>query len=145
MHRQLSLTLALVTAGEVGAATRASAQEKPAPPAATAAGPDSAMWSMNPAERLLARKADLTLTDEQVKKLEELKTEFAGKTASGDTGRAAWRARRDQMREATAVLTDAQREKLHAMRSERHAAWKAKHDSLHRSHQGGTAADSAKP
>jgi hypothetical protein len=53
MHRPLSLALALVTAGLLGTATQASAQQKTTTttPTATASKPDSAMWHMNPAER----------------------------------------------------------------------------------------------
>jgi hypothetical protein len=144
MHRPLSLALALVTAGLAATATQASGQQT-TKPTATAAKPDSGMYSTNPAERLLAKKTDLKLTDAQVKKLEDLKTKFASKTTPADTGRAAWKAHRAEMKEAMAVLTDAQKQELHSMRAEGHAGWKAKHDSLQSSHQGATAApDSAK-
>jgi hypothetical protein len=145
MHRSLSLALALVTAGLAATATQASAQQKDTTtPKATAAKPDSGMGSMNPAERLLSRKTELNLTDAQVKKLEDLKTKFASKTTPADTGRAAWKAHRGQMKEAMAVLTDTQKEKLESMHASRHARWKAQHDSLSQSHHGGTVApDSA--
>jgi hypothetical protein len=61
MHRPLSLALALVTAGLLGTATQAAAQQKTttaAAPTAIASKPDSAMWHMNPAERLLSTAAD---------------------------------------------------------------------------------------
>ena len=140
MHRPLSLALALVTAGLLGTATQASAQQKTTTtPTATASKPDSAMWHMNPAERLLSKKSDLKLTDDQVKKLEKLQTKFAGQTLP-DTGQAAWKARKEQSKEAMAVLTKEQQEKVHSMRAEHHAAWKAQHQG----HQGGAAADTAK-
>jgi hypothetical protein len=144
MHRPLSLALALVTAGLAVTATQASAQQKETTPAATAAKPDS-MWATNPAERLLSRKTELSLTDAQVKKLEALKTKFAGKTTPADTGRAAWKTHRSQMKEAMAVLTDAQKQKMESMHASRRAH-RAQHDSLGHSHHGGTAApaDSAK-
>lgn len=140
MHRPLSLALALVTAGLAATATHASAQQKTTDTTATAAKPDSGRWSTNPAERLLAKKSDLNLTDAQVKKLEDLKTKFASKTTPADTGRAAYKAHRAQMKEAMAVLTDAQKQKLQTMHADRHAGWKAKHDSLHQSRAGATAA-----
>jgi len=138
MHRSLSLALAVVTAGLAATATQASAQQKDTTSTATAAKPDSAHWSMNPAERLLSRKTELSLTDAQVKKLEDLKTKFAGKTTPADTGRAAWKAHRSQMKEALAVLTDTQKQKLETMHASRRAHWRAQHDSLHRERHGGT-------
>ena len=142
MHRPLSLALALVTAGLAVTATQASAQQKDTTTSkAIAVRPDSGgMWSANPAERLLSRKTELNLTDTQVKKLEDLKTKFASKATPADTGRAAWKAHRGRMKEAMAVLTDAQKEKLESMHASRHAGWKAKHDSLGQSHHGGTTA-----
>jgi hypothetical protein len=144
MHRPLSLALALVTAGLAVTATQASAQQKETTPAATAAKPDS-MWTTNPAERLLSRKTELSLTDAQVKKLEALKAKFASKTTPADTGRAALKTHRTQMKEAMAVLTDAQKQKMESMHASRRAH-RAQHDSLGHSHHGGTAApaDSAK-
>lgn len=142
MHRPLSLALALVTAGLLGTATRASAQQKTTTtPAstATATHADSAMWHMNPAERLLSKKSDLKLTDAQVKQLEQLKTKFAGQTLP-DTGKEAYQARKEQGKEAMAVLTKEQQEKVHSMRAEHHAAWQAQHHE----HQGSAAADTAK-
>ena len=140
MHRPLSLALALVTAGLLGTATQASAQQKTTPttPTATASKPDSAMWHMNPAERLLSKKSDLKLTDDQVKKLEKLQTKFAGQTLP-DTGQAAWKARKEQSKEAMAVLTKEQQEKVHTMKAQHQAAYKAQHQG----HQG-TTADTAK-
>jgi Spy/CpxP family protein refolding chaperone len=140
MHRTLSLALALVTAGLAATATPASAQQKDSTVKVSVAKPDSGMYSANPAERLLARKTELNLTDRQVKKLEDLKTKFAGKTTPADTGRAAWRAHRGQMKEAMAVLTDSQKQKLESMHASRRAHWKAQHDSLGHSHHGGTTA-----
>ncbi len=141
MHRQLSLALALVTAGLLGITTQASAQQKTTTttPTTTASKPDSAMWHMNPAERLLSKKSDLKLTDDQVKKLDKLKTKFAGQTLP-DTGQAAYKARKEQSKEAMAVLTKEQQEKVHSMRAAHNAAYKAQHEG----HQGSTAADSAK-
>lgn len=146
MHRSLSLALALVTAGLAAAATQASAQQKDTTHAAVTTKPDSAMYSTNPAERLLSRKTELNLTDTQVKKLEDLKTKFASTATPADTGRAAWKAHRSQMKEAMAVLTNTQKEKLESMHASRRAHWKAQHDSLNQSHHGGTVAptDSAK-
>ena len=148
MHRSLSLVLALVTAGLAATATQASAQQKDTTTSkAIAVRPDSGgMSSANPAERLLSKKTELNLTDTQVKKLEGLKTKFASKTTPADTGRAAWKTHRSQMKEAMAVLTDTQKEKLESMHASRRAHWKAPHDSLSQSHHGGTAAatDSAK-
>jgi len=146
MHRSLSLALALVTAGLAATATPASAQQKDTTSKAIVVRPDSGgMWSANPAERLLSRKTELSLTDTQVKKLEDLKTKFAGKATPADTGRAAWKAHRSQMKEAMAVLTDTQKQKLESMHASRRAHWKAQHDSLHSSRSGGTAAaDSTK-
>ena len=77
--------------------------------------------------------------DDQVKKLETLKTKFAGQTLP-DTGKAAYQARKEQGKEAMAVLTKEQQEKVHSMRAEHHAAWKAQHHG----HQGTAAADTAK-
>ena|SRR5690349_11859533 len=144
MHRTLSLALALVAAGLLGTTTQASAQQKDSTVKVTMAKSDSGMYSANPAERLLARKTELNLTDTQVKKLEDLKTKFASKTTPADTGKAAWKTHRSQMKEAMAVLTDKQKEKLESMHASRHAHWKAQHDSLHSSRSGGTAADSTK-
>ena len=146
MHRSLSLALALVTAGLAVTANQASAQQKDTASKAIVVKPDSGgMYSANPAERLLSRKTELNLTDTQVKKLEDLKTKFASKTTPADTGRAAWKTHRTQMKEAMAVLTDTQKQKLQSMHASRHAGWKAKHDSLGQSHHGGTVApDSTK-
>jgi hypothetical protein len=147
MHRPLSLALALVTAGlaVTATATEASAQQKETTPAAAAAKPDSGMWTTNPAERLLSRKTELSLTDAQVKKLEALKTKFAAKATPADTGKAAWNTHRSQMKEAMAVLTDAQKQKMESMHASRRTH-RAQHDSLGHSHHGGTVApaDSAK-
>lgn len=145
MHRTLSLALALVAAGLLGTATQASAQQKDSTVKATMAKSDSGMASANPAERLLSRKTELNLSDTQVKKLEDLKTKFASKTTPADTGRAAWKSHHSEMKEAMAVLTAKQKEKLESMHASRHAHWKAQGDSLHQSHHGGTAAtDSTK-
>jgi hypothetical protein len=145
MHRTLSLALALVTAGLLGTVTQASAQQKDSSKAIVVRPDSGGMSSANPAERLLSRKTELDLTDTQVKKLEDLKTTFASKTTPADTGRAAWRAHRSQMKEAMAVLTDTQKQKLESMHASRRAHWKAAHDSLGHSHHGGTAApDSTK-
>jgi hypothetical protein len=145
MHRTLSLALALVTAGLLGTATRASAQQKDSAAKVTTATSDSSRYGANPAERLLARKTELSLTDTQVKKLEDLETKFAGTTASADTGRTAWKARRSQMKEAMAVLTDSQKQQLQSMHASRRSQWRAQHDSMGHSHHGGAAAtDSTK-
>jgi hypothetical protein len=144
MHRTLSLALALVAAGLLGTATQASAQQKDSTVKTTMAKSDSGMYNANPAERLLSRKTELNLTDTQVKKLEDLKTKFASKTTPADTGRAAWKAHRSQMKEAMAVLTDTQKQKLESMHASRHSHWRAQHDSLHSSRSGGTSADSTK-
>ena len=140
MHRTLSLALAFVTAGLAATATPASAQQKDSTVKVSVAKSDSGMYSANPAERLLGRKTELNLTDTQVKKLEDLKTKFASKTTPADTGRAAWRAHRGQMKEAMAVLTDTQKQKLESMHASRRSRWKAQHDSLGHSHHGGTTA-----
>lgn len=139
MQRQLSLALALVTAGLLGTTTQASAQQKATPPSAAATKPDTGMWNTNPADRLLQKKTDLNLTDAQVKKLETLKTKFASKTTS-DTGKAAWATRRKQNKEAMAVLTTEQKNKLNVMRADQHAARRARHDSLHQTRHGATVA-----
>ena len=145
MPRSLSLALALVTVGLAATASQASAQQKDTSKAIVVRPDSGGMYSANPAERLLSRKTELNLTDTQVKKLEDLKTKFAGKTTPADTGRAAWKAHRSQMKEAMAVLTDTQKQKLQSMHASRHAGWKAKHDSLTQSHHGGTVApDSTK-
>ena len=63
MHRPLSLALALVTAGLLGTATQVSAQQKTttsSAPTTVASKPDSAMWNMNPAERLLSKSGTST-------------------------------------------------------------------------------------
>lgn len=145
MHRTLSLALALVAAGLLGTATQASAQQKDSTVKVSMAKSDSGMYSGNAAERLLARKTELNLTDTQVKKLEDLKTKFASKSTPADTGKAAWKTHHAQMKEAMAVLTDKQKEKLESMHASRHSHMKAQHDSLHSSRSGGTAAtDSTK-
>src|SRR4051794_41349635 len=97
------------------------------------------MWRMNPAERLLSKKSDLKLSDDQVKKLEKLQTKFAGQTLP-DTGQAAYKARQDQSKQAMAGLTKEQQEKALHMRGQHHAALRGSSESLQQTHHGGTAA-----
>lgn len=139
MQRQLYLALALATAGLLGATSTASAQ-KPAPPA-PAARADSSMRKTDPAGRLLQQRATLQLTDDQVKKLEQIQTKYAGATRADSSANLSRARRREAWKEATAVLTPAQRDKLHT-------AWRAKADSMHRERHGAmlhAPGDSAKP
>ena len=134
MQRQLYLALALATAGLLGTISTAAAQ-KPAAPA-PAARSDSGAWRKGLAARLLQQRDTLKLTDEQVKKLEQIQSKYAPKTKADSAALAARSKRREAGKEAMAVLTSEQRDKFRQSMRETPAGWRAKGDSMHRERHG---------
>lgn len=141
MHRHRFLALALA-AGLAAAVTPAAAQtgETPTPPAAV----DSGRRGMDPIGRLLERREQLALTDDQVRQLEDLRAKYRTKHEGHmeqmrrhREARSAFRASMDSARaEVAAVLTPEQEQQVEAMRKEWRREWRKAHRGRHHERHG---------
>jgi Spy/CpxP family protein refolding chaperone len=151
MQRQRLLALALAVAGVAAFSSPAPAQQPGSPPAQ--ARPDSGRRMFDPIGRLLARRSELAITDEQARRLEAIRGKYLEKNrplldqlrrehAARDSARRAdsksresrraLRASMDSARtEVMAILTPEQRTKVEELRKEwraerrggRHGGW----------------------
>lgn len=124
MHRKLPLLAAALAAALAGAPQAAPAQDTGPKPMA----PHAVRRMRGPADLLLSRRNDLQLTDDQVKRLEEVRSKYEKKDKPLLDAMKQLRANRQAARkEAIDVLTPEQRQKLDALRAERRAHWRARH------------------
>ncbi len=132
MSRTLPLLAAALAAALTVAPRAASAQDTGPKPTAA----DSVRRMRGPADFLLSRRNDLQLTDDQVKRLEEVRSKYEKKDQPLRDAMKQLRAdRRAARKEALGVLTPEQRQKLEGLRAERRAHWRARRDSTwHRQH-----------
>ncbi len=142
MHRQHFLALA-VAVGLLGYRTPAAAQSGDSPAPAVA---DSARRMLDPIGRLLERRSDLKLTDEQVSRLEAIQAKHLDKHRDqmdqlrrDRAARTALRASMDSTRtEVMAVLTPEQQKQVKAMREKARKEWReGRHGGRHRGGHGG--------
>jgi Spy/CpxP family protein refolding chaperone len=137
MHRQHFLALA-VAVGLLGYRTPATAQnsDRPAPGVA-----DSGRRVLDPIGRLLERRGELKLTDEQVSRLEAIQAKHLDKHREqmdqlrrDRAARTALRASMDSTRtEVMAVLTPEQQQQVKAMREKARKEWReGRHGGRHR-------------
>jgi hypothetical protein len=140
MYRSRYLALALV-AGSLAAATPARAQTGTAPkPPAPA---DSGGRMMDPISRMLEQRQQLRLSDDQVARLQQIRTKYQAKYRDhleqmrrSREARAALRAGMDSARaEVATVLTTEQEQQAEAMREQWRREWKDAHRGRH--HGGG--------
>jgi Spy/CpxP family protein refolding chaperone len=140
MQRQHFLALALAAAGLLTAHSPAKAQtgEQPPPPAPA----DSGRRMFDPVGRLLEKRSELKLTDEQASRLEAIRVKYLEKQRPqmeelrrDREKRAALRASMDSTRtEIMAVLTPEQQKQVAEMRKEWRKEWR---DGKHRGGHGG--------
>jgi hypothetical protein len=133
MHRPSLLALALAAL-----ATPAVAQANPdtKPPVATA---DSARRPMDPISRMLEQKEQLSLSGDQVRRLEQIRTKYQEKYKDhlelmrrSQEARSALRAGMDSARaEVAGVLTTEQEKQVEAMREQWRREWKDAHRERH--------------
>jgi Spy/CpxP family protein refolding chaperone len=139
MYRHACRTITLAAAGLM-AATPGAAQAGGAPtPPATA---DSGHRMMDPIGRLLERREQLALTDQQARQLEAIRSKYQEKhqrhmeqMRRDHEARSGLRASMDSARaEVAAVLTPEQEKQVEAMRQEWRREWRKGH---HRRHHDG--------
>lgn len=134
MYRQKYLALALV-AGLMGAAMPALAQTGTPPPAPA----DSGRRMKDPISRMLEQRDQLKLTDNQVQRLEQIRTKYQEKYKDhleqlrrSREARSALRAGMDSARsEIAGVLTPEQEKQVEAMREQWRREWKDAHRGRH--------------
>jgi Spy/CpxP family protein refolding chaperone len=139
MHRQAFLALALT--GLVATGTTAAAQVDAAPPP-TSAEDSSHRRMKDLIARLLEQRQQLQLTDDQARRLEEIRAKYQEKHKGhleqmrrDREARRAFRVSMDSARaEVAAVLTPEQEKQVEAMRKEWRKEWRAEH---HRRHHDG--------
>jgi Spy/CpxP family protein refolding chaperone len=139
MHRSRLLALTLA-AGLVAAARSASAQtdQDSKPPLAA----DSARHMTDPISRMLEQRQQLKLTDDQVGRLEQVRTKYQEKNKARmeqlRRDRATWSALRASMdsarAEVAAVLTPEQEKQVEAMREQWRREWREGHRGRHGPH-----------
>ena len=137
MQRDTYLALTLA-AGLLAAGTPAAAQTAgdSRPPVAA----DSGRRMMDPISRIVERRDQLKLTDEQVTRLEQIRAKYREKHQGqmeqlrrSREARSALRAGMDSARaEVAAVLTPEQEKQVEAMREERRREWREAHRGRHR-------------
>ena len=136
MDRAKYLAFALA-AGLLVTATPASGQTSTTPKASAQA--DSGRGMMDPISRMLAQREQLKLTDDQVHRLEQIRTKYQGKYKAqieqmrrSREARSALRAGMDSARaEIAGVLTPEQEKQVEAMREEWRREWKDAHRARH--------------
>jgi Spy/CpxP family protein refolding chaperone len=135
MHRHNFLAITLA-AGLAVASPAAAQSEAPNPPAA-----DSGRRMMrDPVTRLLEQREQLKLTDEQARRLEEIRSKYQEKHEGqmeqlrrNRAARSAFRASMDSARaEVTAVLTPEQQQQVEAMREQWRKEWRDGRKGRHR-------------
>jgi Spy/CpxP family protein refolding chaperone len=136
MHRPalLALTLAALAALATPAVAQANPDTKP--PVATA---DSAHRPMDPISRMLEQREQLKLNDDQVGRLEQIRSKYQEKYKDhleqmrrSREARSALRVGMDSARaEVAAVLTPEQEKQVEAMREEWRREWKDAHRGRH--------------
>ncbi len=140
MQRQSFLAFAMAV-GLVGSPATAGAQAGTgAPPAA-----DSGRRMMDPVTRLLDQRQQLKLTDDQARRLEEIRGRYRAKHDArieqmrrDREARSALRASMDSARaEVAAVLTPEQQKQVESMREEWRRKWRDEHRGRHRHGHGG--------
>ena len=141
MHRQSFLALAL--AAGLLAAPAAAQSGAPGAPADT-----GRRMMKDPVTRILDEREQLKLTDEQTRRLEQIRTKYQQKHQGhmeqmrrNREARSAFRASMDSVRaEVAAVLTAEQQKQVEAMREEWRREWREghrgrhHHDGEHRKH-----------
>jgi Spy/CpxP family protein refolding chaperone len=137
MMRHSFLALTLAAAGLLAAVRPVAAQTGGAPQAPSAA--DSSRKMMDPIARLLERRDELKLTDDQARQLEAIRTKYQEKHKDrleqmrrDREARSAFRASLDSARaEVAAVLTPEQEKQVEAMREEWRREWREAHRGRH--------------
>jgi Spy/CpxP family protein refolding chaperone len=138
MQRQRLLALALAAAGLMAFTTPGAAQEGQPTPAP--AGADSAHRKFDPVGRLLDRRSELELTEEQAARLEAIRARYLEtnqprmeELRRQREARSAFRASMDSTRtEVMAVLTPEQQKRVAEMRKESWRKWRdARHGARH--------------
>ena len=141
MHRQHFLALA-VALGLLGYRAPAAAQSEDRPAPAVA---DSGRRILDPVGRLLERRAELKLTDDQASRLEAIRARYLDQHRGrmeqlrrDREARAALRAGMDSTRtEVMAVLTPEQQKQVEAMREKARKEWRdGRHGGRHRGGHG---------
>jgi Spy/CpxP family protein refolding chaperone len=130
MQRQRFLALALAAAGLLTFHSPAKAQTGDQPPAAAAA--DSGHRRFDPVGRILEKRSELKITDEQASRLEAIRTKYLEKhqpqmeeLRRDRDKRAALRASMDSTRtEVMAVLTPEQQKQVTEMRKQWRSEWR---------------------
>jgi Spy/CpxP family protein refolding chaperone len=138
MHRPTLLALALAALAAL--ATPAVAQANPETKQSVAPA-DSGRRMKDPISRMLEQRDQLKLTDDQVQRLEQIRTKYQEKYQDrleqirrSREARSALRAGMDSARaEIAGVLTPEQEKQVEAMREEWRREWK----DAHRRHHGG--------
>jgi Spy/CpxP family protein refolding chaperone len=130
MQRQRLLALALSAAGLLAYTIPATAQSEDKPPARP--GADSARRMFDPVSRLLEKRSELKLSDEQASRLEAIRAKYLEKNRPqmeelrrDREKRAAFRAGMDSTRtEVMAVLTPEQQKQVGEMRKKWRSEWR---------------------
>jgi Spy/CpxP family protein refolding chaperone len=142
MQRQRLLALALSAAGLLAYTTPATAQTEDKPPAHP--GADSGRRMFDPVGRLLEKRSELKLTDEQASRLEAIRARYLENQPRMEElrrdreKRAALRAGMDSTRtEVMAVLTPEQQKQVEEMRKQWRSDWlDGRHKGRHGEHRG---------
>jgi Spy/CpxP family protein refolding chaperone len=143
MQRQYFLALALAAAGLLTFDSPAKAQTTDQPP--TPAAADSGRRMFDPVGRLLEKRSELEITDDQASRLEAIRTKYLEKSQPrldalrrDREARSAFHASMDSTRtEVMAVLTPAQQKQVEEMRKEwRSERWGGKHGGRSGEHHG---------
>ncbi len=141
MQRQHFLALAMA-AGLLGYSAPAAAQSNEGSPPSAA---DSGRRMLDPVGRLLDRRSELEITDEQASRLEAIRSRYLAKHGArmeqlrrDREARAAFRADMDSTRsEVMAVLTPEQQKQVEAMRQQARKEWRdGRHGVRHRGGHG---------
>ena len=135
MQRQTFLALAL--AAGLMASPAAAQTDRPGAPAPGLA--DSGRRMMDPIGRLLEQREQLELTDDQTRRLEEIRSRYQEQHQAqmerlrhDRQERASFRASLDSARaEVAAVLTPEQQKQVEAMREEWRKKWREEHRGRH--------------
>ena len=136
LHTMLALTLAALAVGATPALAQSS--DRPTTPAAA----DSARRMKDPISRMLEQRAQLKLTEDQVGRLEQIRTKYQEKNQARmeqlRRDREAWSALRASMdsarAEVAAVLTPEQEKQVEAMRDQWRREWHRGRHGPHGSH-----------
>ena len=136
LHTMLAFTLAALAAGATPALAQSS--DRPTTPAAA----DSARRMKDPISRMLEQREQLKLTEDQVGRLEQIRTKYQEKNQARmeqlRRDRETWSALRASMdsarAEVAAVLTPEQEKQVEAMRDQWRREWREGHRGRHGPH-----------